>query len=60
MRNTKPIAFSMTVREQELLRDAAQKTGLPQAEIVRRLIYAYTSGLEIPGLPKYDTARNRG
>jgi hypothetical protein len=53
MRNTKPIGVSMTVREADLLKDAADRSGLAQSEILRRLIYAYTSGIDVPGLPKY-------
>lgn len=57
-RNTRPIGISMTIREADLLREAAAKSGLAQSEILRRLILAYTSGLAIPGLPKHDPGRS--
>lgn len=53
-RSVTPMAFSMNKRDTEVLAELAKGTGLPKSEILRRLIYAYHSGSEIPGLPKFS------
>lgn len=58
-RSTKPIAFSMTQRDQEVLDELTAEVGLPKSEIMRRLLYAYHSGANIPGLPRVTNAPDR-
>lgn len=53
-RSTVPVAFSLNPRDRDILEELAHGTGLTKSEILRRLLYAYHSGYNIPGLPRFQ------